>query len=95
MKDSVFLVLSRSGVQRYRKTPPDLFMGEIAIKFNLEISDSWFNKVIPEGTVVVPDDAVLGDGLEIEFLRATDEQLEHIEKSVKVEIETRAQQEPA
>lgn len=86
MKDSIYLVLNSSGVQRFRKNPPDLFMGEIAIKMNLVISDEWFNKVIPEGTVTIPNTAVLGNGLEIEFGAMEDTQLESMVDAVKVEI---------
>ncbi len=89
MKDSIFMVINRHGVVRYRKSPPDLHIGEIAIKLNIEISNDWFKKIIPEGTVSIPDKAVIGDGLEIEFTGLGDEQLAEIDKAVKIEIEAR------
>lgn len=91
MKDSIYLVLNNWGVVRYRKSPPSLAIGEVAIKLNLTISDNWFKKVIPEGEVSVPDKAIIGDGLVIEFTALADEQLKDIDRAVKIEIAAREQ----
>ena len=89
MKDRIYLVLNKNKIVRTAKNPPPLFMGEVAVKLNLGISDDWFRKVIPEGTVSIPDTAVLGDGLEIVFKDMTSDQLGDIDNQVTIEIERR------
>ena len=94
MKESIYLVLNKSGVVRSRKSRPDLRIGEITIKLNLVISDDWFKKFIPEGTVSIPNTAVAGDGLEIEFTKMSDTQLAEIDKKITIEIEARDEDRP-
>lgn len=65
MKETAYLILDRKGIRGVRKTRPSLKGTEVAIRLRVEIPDEFFERVIPDATLVIPEEAVLTPPVEI------------------------------
>lgn len=61
MKDSIYLVCNRNGVTGYRKSKPQLNSGEIAVRIDIVVPSSYFDRFIPTATITLPDPPQLTD----------------------------------
>ena len=59
MKDTIWLVLRKDGVQRLRKTPPALEPNEITVKLNLTLDDKVFNKPTFESSLQITENQTI------------------------------------
>lgn len=55
MKDTIYLVISRNGVQSMRKSLPDCKRGEIAVRVHIEVSQESFAPPVIEQRIVIQD----------------------------------------
>jgi hypothetical protein len=55
MKTKQWLAISKSGIQRIRKSKPDLEWDEIAIQVTLDIPDELFERPIIDAKIEVKD----------------------------------------
>lgn len=66
MKDSVYLVMNRRGVTEMRKRKPQLSSDEVAVRINVEISDHFFRRFIPDANLTIPDSYVMEPEIDVE-----------------------------
>jgi len=79
MHEMIYVVVNAKGVQRFRRTPPNLARGEIVIRVVFNVDDKVFLTPILQGEINVgsveqlPDidlvvrDALRGRGLDIQY----------------------------
>lgn len=53
MKDTIYLIVARNGVQGYRKSPVAVSRGEALVKINIEMPTDAFTPPTLEQTVVI------------------------------------------
>lgn len=61
MKDSIYLTCNRNGVTGYRKSKPSLNSGEVAIRIDILVPNSYFDRFVPTATITLPDPPPLTD----------------------------------
>ena len=69
MKDTIYLVLSRTKVERMVKSSPRLKANEIFVSLKITVPDELFNRPTFGGELTIEDD---GSGFELEI-----KQIEH------------------
>lgn len=65
MKDVAYLIITKSGVQALRKTRPQLNSGEVAVRLRLTVPDEFFERIIPDAEIIIPEEAVLTPPIEV------------------------------
>jgi hypothetical protein len=68
MKFQCFLIVSTGESVRVTKTVPRLAQNEIAIKLDINLSNKFFERFIPQAKLNVPDDFVLNPEMEVKLL---------------------------
>jgi len=68
MKLNCFLIVGKSGSVRTTKYVPALAQNEVAIKLNVNLSDKFFERFIPQAKLNVPDDFILTPEMEVRLL---------------------------
>lgn len=90
--DTIYLVIGKEGVRRFRKTWPSLYANEIAIKMNLKIPKGLFRVSIPAIDLEIPSDAAMGSAIDFSVKEMTDEQLQDAHNIILVEIDRREEE---
>lgn len=70
MKETIYLLANRNGVQAMRKTLPDTRRGEVVVKLNLSLPDDAFKPPMLVQDVVVEDWRQGIDMADVEFRQA-------------------------
>lgn len=65
MKDICYLVVTRSGVTRMTKRPPDLQRSEVAVKLSLTVPDTVFRSPFISADVAVTEQHVIVPKIEV------------------------------
>lgn len=65
MTTAVYIIMTKSGVVDMRKQIPKLNSGQVAVKINLEVSDLFFDRFVPEVNVSIPDHNVIQPDIEV------------------------------
>ncbi len=87
MKETAYIVFNASGGRRLTKNPPYLNAYEIAIKLNINISNKFFNRFIPETDLIIPDEFVIEPKIITKIVEMDKGELTEIQKTVEVELE--------
>jgi hypothetical protein len=66
MKDTVYITMNRSGAVSMRKSKPKLNSGQVAVRINLAVPDTFFDRFIPEVNIEVPNTALIHPRIEAE-----------------------------
>lgn len=100
MQDSAFLVLSKSGILKLRKSKPDLSSGERGVRIKVSMPDAYFDQPFPEVNVEFDENDVIEPSVDVRvqemreqlkdrFLRRLssldDEQVQSFVRRVEVE----------
>lgn len=64
MTISAFLIISSSGRLRATKTRPYINNDEIALNLNIDVPDSFFERLIPTVDIKIPDAAVMSPDID-------------------------------
>lgn len=67
MKDTIYLIMDRNGVQALRKTRPKLAAGQVAVRLAVEVDDAYFHRAIPTAELVVPVDRLIEPEIIVEL----------------------------
>jgi hypothetical protein len=59
MRHVFFLVFGKRGIKKAMKRRPTLNNGEVAVKITAEISDRFFERMIPSAVMSIPDSHVI------------------------------------
>lgn len=59
MKDTCFIVLSESGIERMTRRQGSLKRGEVAVKVAVSIADACFNSPAVSASIEIPESAVI------------------------------------
>jgi hypothetical protein len=70
MKESIYLLINRNGVQGMRKTLPDTRRGEVVVKLNLVLPEGTFKPPMLAQDVVINDWQDGIDMADVEFRQA-------------------------
>lgn len=65
MTTEVYIIMTKAGAVDMRKQMPKLNSGQVAVKVNLEVSDLFFDRFIPEVNVSIPDRNVIQPDIEV------------------------------
>lgn len=65
MKTSAYIIVTKGGALTLRKVKPTLHSGQVAVKINIEMSDKFFERFIPEATLNIQDHNVLTPDIKI------------------------------
>lgn len=65
MKDTAYLIITKAGVSNLRKTRPKLNSGEVAVRLRLTVPDEFFERIIPDAELIIPEEAVLTPPIEV------------------------------
>jgi hypothetical protein len=68
MKINCYLIITQGGSVRTTKLVPSLAQNEVAIKLNVNLSDKFFERFIPQAKLSVPDDFILTPEMEVKLL---------------------------
>ena len=66
MKDSIFLIFDRNGVQGYRKTVPPLRAGQYATRIDVTVDDKYFKRIIPIAKMELDDKFLIEPKVQLE-----------------------------
>lgn len=58
MKDTVFLIIGPSGVQRMRKQFSELRSNEVAVRVEVEIDDAVFDDLFPTASLKIEENHI-------------------------------------
>lgn len=67
MKETIYLTISRSKVERMTKNLPSLYKGEIPVKLIIEVEDKAFREPVIEKHVIINDWTEGIDIADVEF----------------------------
>lgn len=67
MRDTIYLILEKTGAVGIRKGRPNLNAGQVAVRLQITISDGFFDRFIPDVSIDIPDGAVLKPQVAIEL----------------------------
>jgi hypothetical protein len=59
MKIQAYLIISSGGGVEIRKTRPRPTLGHVAVFLSIDISNAWFEQVVPVANLTIPDAHVL------------------------------------
>lgn len=66
MNDQIYLVITRTAITVMRRTRPNLYPGEIAIRLTINVPDSAFDSVIP-AEITLEEDHIIKPTITIEI----------------------------
>lgn len=87
MKETIYMIFSKTRSKRITKTPPYLRGDEIAIKLNLVIPDKFFDKYIPETELTIPEEYVIEPKIVAKIVAMGKDELTEIQKTVEIQLE--------
>lgn len=59
MKLRAYLIISSGGAVEIRKQRPQPTLGRVAVLLSIDISNAWFDQVVPVANLTIPDAHVL------------------------------------
>jgi len=86
MKIKPWLIVSRSGSVRVRKSNPDLSWDEIKIRLDLEIPDTLFVRPHLTAKVIVPEESGNPEEIPVEVQMAVEDAIKEKGYQVKVDV---------
>lgn len=87
MQDTIYLIVRHNKISRLTKTPPALSGYEVALKLNINVSDKFFERFIPETNISVPDEYVIEPEIQAKIVGMDKETLTELEKTIHIELE--------
>lgn len=65
MQDSAYLVMNSNGIVAMKKNPPKLAGGQVAVKVEVEVTDTYFDTHVPVAKLNITDDMVIKPDIEV------------------------------
>ena len=65
MKDSAYLIIEKGGIQMLRKNRPDLHAGQVAVKIQVDVSDAYFDRHIPQAHLTLAEEDILTPTIDV------------------------------
>ena len=88
MRDVVYLICTKSGVERLRKTVPLLKRGEVAIKVSVEVDDELFKQPIVETELKAEEKHIIKGQASVQANEVSEEEHEAADiKAVEATLE--------
>lgn len=65
MRNTFFIVFGKRGLLKAMKRKPNLNNGQVAVKVTVNISDRFFDRIIPSAEMNIPDSHVIEPQIDI------------------------------
>jgi len=65
LKDYIYLIVSKGGIDGTRKTHPSLRSGQFAVKVSVSIDDRFFKQIVPEAHIDIGEEFLIEPEVEV------------------------------